>query len=211
MTRLSRILLILNILLMGTALGFLIYGRTPSNIEARSIVLKGPDGTVAIEMVASDEGGILAFKNAEGIVRFQMQGGDHPALLLRGAQNQLVSSLFTLSDGGAAFGLGDAMGNVSMLTKGGTQPSLAFYQQSTDPGLSLGMAKGVPHVILANRGNPEKVVVHGGDPASLIFINENGDMPIIISKHGVNQNKDKTVLYGPSKIKQSLEELSFVK
>ena len=32
-------------------------------------------------------------------------------------------------------------------------------------------------------------MIHGGDPASVLFVDEQGDIPVLLSKHGLFQGK----------------------
>lgn len=154
-----------------------------------SIVMK--DKTqVAFEITLADESKpILSLKDSKGVSRMQLQGGDTPALFLKNPQNEIIGTMLSLSDGGAALGLADKEGDVATFVRGGSTPSISFFQKSAEPSAALGISKGVPHLLVYSASTKDNLVLHGGEPTSLLFVEEGGDIPVLLSKHGLFQGK----------------------
>jgi hypothetical protein len=208
----NRFLIVLNLLLMAMLATYVGTDYFNKSIVAEKFTLKGPQGEVLLEMGTQKEGGVIALFDKQGAVRLQLQGGSTPAVMLCAPDQTLIGTLFTLQDGGAALGLGDQGGDVAAFIRGGGSPNIAFYQNSSEPNLAMGISGSVPHVMLMPRSKEEKVLIHGGSPASLLFMDENGDIPLVLSKYGLNQNKEanfSSFSFEPVE-SQSLEELTYM-
>lgn len=210
--RFNRFLIIINLALLAALGAYIGLDYFEKTIETSRLVLKNSQGQIVMEMVAHEEGGVIALPDQNGVVRLQLQGGSTPAVMLSGPDQKLIATLFTLQDGGAGLGLGDQGGDVAAFLRGGFSPSIGFYQKSSDPNVAMGISNRVPHFVLTPESHKERMLIHGGNPTSLLFINEKGEIPVTLSKYGLNQEKEKSV--GPLSFeqaeRQSLQELSLV-
>ncbi|MBP9841319.1 MAG: hypothetical protein KBC64_02705 [Simkaniaceae bacterium] len=209
--RFNRFLIVFNIVILGIFAAYVATDYLSDSVVAQKITLKGPKGEVLLELGAQQEGGVIAFFDQRGVVRLQLQGGNTPAVMLSGPDQTLIGTFFTLQDGGAAVGLGDQSGDIATFVRGGSSPNIAFYQNSPEPNLALGISGSVPHFVLMPKTKQEKLLIHGGSPASLLFVNENGDIPLVLSKYGLNQNKEVNLSsFSFEQVdKQSLQDLTF--
>lgn len=162
-------------------------------IELRGLELRGGDAPImrvgsehsSIVMTSKD----LSLCDGNDMPRFQMMGSPIPALFLRDERGGIVGTLISMEDGGAGLGLADQKGNIATYLRGGENPSLNFFQNSENPIASIGVTKSVPHLILLGQRGKEGMIMHAGSPTSLIFINEEGKIPVILSKYGLYQEK----------------------
>ena len=208
----NRFLIVFNLLLMAMVATYIGTDYFSHSIVTEKITLKSPQGDVLLELGSQQEGGVIALFDKQGVVRLQLQGGNTPAVMLCGPDQTLIGTLFTLQDGGAALGLGDQGGDVATFVRGGGSPNIAFYQNSSEPNLAMGISGAVPHVMLMPKSKDEKLIIHGGSPATLLFMDENGEIPLAISKYGLNQNKDvnfSSFSFEPVEA-QSLQELTYI-
>jgi len=132
---------------------------------------------------------VVSLKDNQGISRIQLQGGQVPAIFLKNAQNEVIGTMITLQDGGAALGLADKEGDVAAFLRGGASPSISFFQKSVEPMAALGISQKVPHLLIASPITKDNLVMHGGDPTSVLFVDEQGDIPVLLSKQGLFQGK----------------------
>lgn len=188
--RFNRFLIVFNIVFISMFAAYVMSDYLNHSLVAEKITLKGPQGEILLELGAQQEGGVIALFDKQGVVRLQIQGGNTPAVMLSGPDSTLIGTLFTLQDGGAALGLGDQSGDIATFVRGGSSPNVAFYQHSSEPNLALGISGSIPHLMLMPKSKEEKLLIHGGSPASLLFVDENGDIPLALSKHGLNQSKE---------------------
>ena len=186
----NRFLIVLNLALMGFFVAYVATDYLNHSIVTEKITLKSSSGEILLEMGAQEEGGVIALLDKQGVVRLQLQGGNTPAVMLSGPDQTLIGTLFTLQDGGAALGLGDQGGDVATFVRGGSSPNIAFYQNSAEPNLALGISGSIPHLMLMPKSKEDKFLIHGGSPTTLLFVNENGEIPIALSKYGLNQTKE---------------------
>jgi len=47
-----------------------------------------------------------------------------------------------------------------------------------------------PHMMISNTNTEEGILIHGGNPNSMLFVDEKGKVKILISKYGIFQKKD---------------------
>jgi hypothetical protein len=135
--------------------------------------------------------------------RMEIKGGSLPAIYLKNPTETVVGSWSLFQEGGCGFGLAQADGMVSTILRGGDKPGLALYDQSDLPGAVFGLLEKVPHLLIAGSGGEEGILIHGGKPSGLMVMDENGQLKIFISKHGIYQGKEKSSMDQP-KEKQKL-------
>ncbi len=141
-----------------------------------------------ISMV-QDGGVVLSLKDKSDVSRVQIQGGAQPAYFLKNEKNEITATLLTLQDGGTALGLADSDGDVAAFLRGGQTPSVSFFQKSVEPNVALGISKSVPHLLVSSPTTKDSLVLHGGEPTSVLFVDDQGDIPVLLSKHGLFQGK----------------------
>jgi hypothetical protein len=190
--RFNRIFFLLNLVLFIGVIGFFVLGapfliHSGESIEAKRILLKGKNGKPNIILQGDDENPVMIFNDSEGNIRLQLQGGIFPALIMKNETREIVGTFFPLKDGGAAVGLGDREGNMATFIKGGSAPMMNFYHQSNQPNIAIGIANEFPHFIMVPKEGQEGVLIHGNAPASLLFIDENGEIPVSLSRYGLHQ------------------------
>jgi len=218
--KVNRFLMVANFALLICLLG--IFGwswfQAPSGdtLEASRIVLRGENGVPSIIMQGDAENTLLTLNDQEGNVRLQLQGGAFPALIMKNEQQEIVGTFFPLRDGGAAVGLGDAEGNMATFIRGGSSPTMSFYQQSNEPNLALGISNHLPHFVIFPIAGKEGMLIHGNAPTSLLFIDEKGEIPVSLSRHGLFQaqgekeaapSEDKKIFSSWDELKQTLKQI----
>ena len=194
--RFNRIFFFANLAVFVCVIGFFAFGApflisSHGTIEASRIILKGERGTPNLVLQGDDEHTLLTLNDSEGNVRLQLQGGVFPAMIMKNEGQEIVGTFFPLKDGGAAVGLGDREGNMATLIRGGHSPMMSFYHLSNQPNLSLGIANELPHLVMVPRGSGEGVLLQGHAPASLLFFDENGEIPVTLSRFGLTQPAEK--------------------
>lgn len=173
--------------------------------ESGAIKIKNRKGAEVLSFsLDKEEAPVLLLKDNTGLARMQVQGGDSPAIFLRNRQNEVVATMLMLQDGGAAVGLADKEGDVAAFMRGGLSPSLSFYQKSTEPMTALGISQKVPHLLITSPSTKDNLVLHGGDPTSVLFVDDKGDVPILLSKNGLFQGKKE-----PSSDKEAKQDKIF--
>lgn len=180
------ILTIFNSILLFVLLYFFFFN---SAHETNTFSLITGNGRPQVEFFATQEGGSLILRDARGVDRIHLQGGETAAIMLKNSKGELVGTLFTGQDDAGTIGLGDAEGNVSSMMRGGSDPSIGFFRGAVYPSLSLGISDGIPHVLFFSPNN-EQLVLHGGATNSLLFIDEKGEVPLALTKEGLKQNKE---------------------
>lgn len=190
--RFNRIFFLANLVLFIGIIGFFVLGapffiHSGGSIEANRLVLKGESGKPNIILQGDDENTVMTFNDSKGNIRLQLQGGVFPALIMKNEAREIVGTLFPLKDGGAAVGLGDREGNMATFIRGGSTPMMNFYHESNQPNIAMGIANELPHFIMVPKEGQEGVLIHGSAPASLLFIDENGEIPVSLSRYGLHQ------------------------
>ena len=190
--RFNRIFFVANLVLFIVVIGFFAFGtsyfiQSGGSIEANRIVLKGKNGTPNIVLQGDDENTLMTFNDSNGNIRLQLQGGAFPALIMKNEEREIVGTFFPLKDGGAAVGLGDREGNMATFIRGGSSPMMNFYHESSQPNIAMGIANELPHFVMIPKEGQEGVLIHGNAPASLLFIDENGEVPVSLSRYGLYQ------------------------
>lgn len=190
--RFNRIFFIANLCVFIAMIGFFAFVgpelfRSDGTLEANRIVLKGESGIPNIVLQGDDENILLTLNDGEGNVRLQLQGGAFPAMIMKNEQQEIVGTFFSLKDGGAAVGLGDREGNMSMFIRGGASPMMNFYHESSEPNIAMGIANKLPHFVIVPTNGQEGMLIHGNAPTSLLFIDEQGKVPVSLSRHGLYQ------------------------
>lgn len=190
--RFNRIFFIANLVFFIGVIGFFILGapfliHSGGSIEANRILLKGKSGKPNIILQGDDENTVMIFNDQNGNTRLQLQGGVFPALIMKNEAREIVGTLFPLKDGGAAVGLGDREGNMATFIRGGSSPMMNFYHESNQPNIAMGIANELPHFIMIPKEGQEGMLIHGSAPASLLFIDDNGEIPVSLSRYGLQQ------------------------
>ena len=190
--RFNRIFFIANLCVFIAMIGFFAYVgpnlfQSDGTLEARRIVLKGANGNPNIILQGDDENTLLTLNDREGNVRLQLQGGAFPAMIMKNEQQEIVGTFFPLKDGGAAVGLGDREGNMATFIRGGSSPMMNFYHESSEPNIAMGIANELPHFVIVPTKGQEGMLIHGNAPTSLLFIDEQGKIPVSLSRHGLYQ------------------------
>lgn len=176
-----------------------------SSAESGAIKIKNKKGAdVFILSLDKDEAPTLLMKDQNQLTRMQIQGGDSPSIFIRNRQNEVVATMLLLQDGGAAVGLADKEGDVAAFMRGGVSPSLSFYQKSIEPMAAVGISQQVPHLLITSPATKDNLVLHGGDPTSVLFVDDKGDVPILLSKNGLFQGKKE-----PSPTKEQKDDKIF--
>ncbi len=181
-----------------------------SVVEANKIILKGPQGHNVLVLDASSgvakvsflgqnervqmqllggDNPTLVLSDSSEVSRMQIQGGDQPALFIKNQNGEMVATLLTMQDGGTALGLADSEGDVSAFLRGGDTPSVSFFKKSVEPSVALGISKSVPHLLVSSPTTKDNLILHGGEPTSLLFVDSQGEIPVLLSKHGLFQGK----------------------
>ncbi len=158
--------------------------------DTPSLVVRNAQAKEVIQIALLEEGSpVVNLKDGQGASRIQLQGGLTPAVFLKNPQNEVIGTLLTLQDGGAALGLADKDGDVAAFLRGGSTPSISFFQKSVEPLAAMGISQKVPHLLVTSPLTKDNLVIHGGDPASVLFVDDQGDIPVLLSKHGLFQGK----------------------
>lgn len=186
-------------------------GKGQSNsVEVEKLIIKNPNGKGVIELGFKEEVPYISFLNAKGEMtlrleggssgtlqlldgsqpRIQMQGGPVPGIYVKNQSAKTVGSFTMLSDGGGGFGLANNTGNAATILRGGENPSLSFFTNNNEPMAAIGVMQQVPHLLISGPVGNEGVLIHGGNPSSLLVVDEAGKVKILISKHGVFQGKE---------------------
>ena len=192
--KVNRFLMVTNFALLICLIGIFVWnwflGFSGDTLEASRIILRGENGIPSIIMQGDAENTLLTLNDQEGNVRLQLQGGSFPALIMKNEVEEIVGTFFPLRDGGAAVGLGDAEGNIATFIRGGSSPTMSFYQQSNEPNLAMGISNHLPHFVIFPIVGKEGMLIHGNAPTSLLFIDENGEIPVSLSRHGLFQAQE---------------------
>jgi len=200
--RYNRIFFFANLGLFAAMIAFFaFYGPNvfslDGTLEAQRIVLKGSAGTPNMILQGDDENTLLTLNDGNGNVRVQLQGGSFPAFIMKNENQEIVGSFFPLKDGGAGVGLGDREGNMATFIRGGSSPMMNFYHESSEPNIAMGIANELPHFVILPKNGAEGMLIHGNVPTSLLFVDDQGKIPVSLSRHG---------LYEQGRSKSSSEE-----
>lgn len=145
---------------------------------------------VAFISTSSGEGAHFALSDNKGIPKIHLSSSDASGIFLKNDENKTVASLTVVNDGGGGFGLADSDGSAATLMRGGETPSLAFFAKDKKPLAAFGVMQQTPHILISGPVGEEGILIHGGRPNSMLVVDENGKVKILISKHGVFQGKD---------------------
>ena len=154
-----------------------------------SIVMSEEQKKIVEIAVLEESKPVVSLKDQSGVSRMQLQGGNSPALFLKNQKSEIIATILPLGDGGAACGLADKDGDVSAFLRGGSTPSVSFFQKSPEPNAAIGISKGIPHLLVSSPSTKDNLVLHGGEPTSVLFVDKEGKIPVLISKHGLFQGK----------------------
>ncbi|MCB1117796.1 MAG: hypothetical protein KDK50_04355 [Chlamydiia bacterium] len=175
-----------------------------------------------IEMISSTHGPIMKLNNREGAPLVQMQGGTSAGVFLRNQTGEVTGSFVALKSGGSALALANNKGQIASFLRGGDNPSVSFFQNGDAPDVVLGISEKAPHMLMSKSSANEGMLIYGGSPSSVLFINETGQVPVILSKHGLMQDKSaasrgkksapkKEKFYSWEEFKNPLEDLESFK
>lgn len=155
-----------------------------------AIVMKNSKQKEIVQIAVLEEGNsVVSLKDESGVSRLQFQGGNAPAIFLKNGQNEIIGTMLTMQDGGAAVGLADKDGDVAAFMRGGSSPSVSFFNKSVEPLAAIGISQQVPHLLVTSPATKDSLVLHGGDPTSVLFVDDKGEIPVLLSKHGLFQGK----------------------
>ncbi|MGE0198102.1 MAG: hypothetical protein AB7N99_00590 [Simkaniaceae bacterium] len=190
--RFNRIFFVANLAVFVGIAALFVFGATdlfqPSGtLEVNRIVLRGASGVPTMVLQGDDENTLMTLNDSQGNVRLQLQGGNFPALIMKSSDQEIIGTFFPLKDGGAAVGLGDREGNMATFIRGGSSPMMNFYHESSEPNIAMGIANDLPHFIIVPTQSHEGMLIHGDAPTSLLFIDEKGEIPVSLSRHGLYQ------------------------
>ncbi|MEM7174304.1 MAG: hypothetical protein AAF443_00035 [Chlamydiota bacterium] len=207
--RLNQCLFFINIAVFittCTALGFVFFGRFGSDsIEARQIVLRSQSGVPTIVLQGDEAGTLLTLNDSAGNARLQLQGGDFPALMMKNSEQEIIGTFFPLKGGGGALGLGNQAGEMATFIRGGDSPGIGFYRHAQVPQVAMGIAQEVPHLLLFPMTGREGMVVDGSQSASLLFFDNEGQVPVALSRYGLYQSAEEE----SDQEEQDKKEMSF--
>jgi len=145
---------------------------------------------VAFISSSKGNGAEFALNDSNSNPKVHISSSEIPGIFLKNEESKTVGSFTVMNDGGAGFGLADSSGNAATLIRGGTSPSLAFFAGSEKPLAAFGIMQQTPHMLISGPVGEEGILIHGGRPNSMLVVDENGKVKILISKHGVFQGKD---------------------
>lgn len=161
---------------------------TMNGSETPSLILSNGRHS-QMEFLTSQQGSLVKFNDLDGNARVQLQGGTSSGVFLRDQEGQVIGSLIALKHGGSALGLANANGEIATFLRGGSSPSLSFFQTNDHPDIILGITEKAPHLLMSREKDKEGVLMYGGSPSSVLFVNERGQVPVILSKHGLMQDR----------------------
>lgn len=190
--RFNRLFFIANVCFFAVVIAALVFAfphlfHRRGILEGSRLILRGANGNPNIILQGDDENTVMILNDREGNIRLQFQGGSFPAMIMKNENQEIVGTFFPLKDGGAAVGLGDREGNMATFIRGGTSPMMNFYYQSNEPNLAMGIANELPHLIMVPTKGQGGMLIHGNAPTSLLFIDEQGKIPVSLSRYGLYQ------------------------
>jgi len=146
---------------------------------------------IAFISTVKDKGAEFALSDSKAVPKVHISSSDVPGVFLKNQQNKTVGSFTVVNDGGGGFGLADSKGAAAALIRGGSTPSIAFFSGNDKPLAAFGIIQQqTPHMLISGPVGEEGILIHGGRPNSMLVVDENGKVKILISKHGVFQGKD---------------------
>jgi len=77
----------------------------------------------------------------------------------------------------------------------------------------MGISNKLPHFVMFPIAGREGMLIHGNAPTSVLFIDENGEIPVSLSRHGLYHEKSQEAEAAPreeSKIFSSWDELKSI-
>jgi len=155
------------------------------------VSLIGANNQLLASLEAPGDGSYAQFTFGDANApRLHLQGGASPGIFLRNEKSKTVGSWTVLSDGGGGFGLADSQGSAATILRGGSSPSVSFFSPQNEPIAAMGVIQKVPHLLISGPVGNEGILLHGGSPSSLVFVDEVGKVKILISKHGIFQGKE---------------------
>jgi hypothetical protein len=151
----------------------------------------------SVEMfVAKNGDSNILLNDSSQVPRLNLQGGKYPGIFVKNNKNKTIGSLATLKDGSFGIGLAKEDGVSSSIFKGGKNPGLAFFSNESHPIASIGIMQDVSHLLISGASVNEEILIHGGSPMGMMMLDEQGQVKVYISKHGIfqgqEQNKERT-------------------
>jgi hypothetical protein len=180
------------------------------NLEVENLVVKSPSGKGKIFLGFTGQDPLIQIEDEYSNLLFELKGGAQPVLELKGksslivkageqagiflknGEDKTVGSWTVMNDGGAGFGLADQKGAAATILRGGVNPSIAFFASQNEPMAAMGVLQKVPHLLVSGSSGNEGILIHGGQPNSMIVIDEIGKVKVLISKHGIFQGKEES-------------------
>jgi hypothetical protein len=160
-----------------------------SGKDKATLTIFEKNNPIASIYAATDGGAEICLNDEKTVQRVKLSSSKLPGLFLKNETDKTVGSFTVVADGGGGFGLADASGSASALLRGGSSPSLAFFSNQEQPLAAFGILNETPHMLISGPIGEEGILIHGGRPNSMLVVDENGKVKILISKHGVFQGK----------------------
>lgn len=156
--------------------------------DLAQIVLKNQNSEDGLAFSAEKEGAwAVCDETGKTKVRASTTG-----VILKNSQENIVGSFSILNDGSGGFGLADADGLASTISRGGANPCFALFGNKPEPIAALGVMQQIPHLIVSGNIGNEGVLIHGGEHSGLMVLNETGQLKVFINKDGIFQNQQQT-------------------
>ncbi|MEM8629429.1 MAG: hypothetical protein AAGF04_05115 [Chlamydiota bacterium] len=142
-----------------------------------------------IEMREEGDTGAISLGNAKSGAHMDLKGGTGTGLFIKNGEGRVIGTWTMLQDGGTGIGLASGRGVAASILRGGDNPSVSFFSPNSEPMAAMGMVQKVPHLLISGRSGSEGILMHGGVPSSMLFVDEVGKVKILISKNGVFQGQ----------------------
>jgi len=228
----------------GGLLFFIFFGfsKTEKALEVERLVIKNPQSKACIEMQVIGDQPIIAIKDKQGAAlgtimidqqgvfqlslndqnsspRLELRGGDYPSLFILDTKQEMLGGFFPISEGGSGIVLCNKNNKLSTLIRGGDNPGINFYEKEEDPTIALGIISTVPHFLLSGKYSTDGVLIHGGEPTSLLFLDGKGEVQVAVSRLGFYARQMQDTDKGPErpqyfsldKLKKQIKEIDNTK
>ena len=141
------------------------------------------------EFSANQKEAILSVSDLKSTNKAILQSGVDSGLYLKG-NNKIVASLSLQGSDSASLGIGSSESLMTVL-RGGSNAGLSFLDSKMDPLAAFGVIDNVPHMLISGQRKQEGLLLHGGKNMGMLFVDDGGDIQVMISKEGVFQGSPK--------------------
>jgi hypothetical protein len=211
--------------------------KTEKVLEVEKLIIKNPRSKASIEMQIVGDKPIISLKNEKGLAlvnlfideegnaqislndqtampRLELRGGAVPSFFLLDKNQMAQGGLFTLAEGGGGLALCNAQGKISALVRGGENPGINLYEHAEEPTIALGVVSTVPHLFISGKYSTDGMLIHGGEPTSLLFIDNKGEVQVAVSRLGfytkqvqdTEKKQERPQLFSLDEFKNKLKE-----